>query len=349
MCGFDGTQLTSELKEILREVRPAGLILFSRNIESAEQVAEFNAELKAFRPDEPLSLSVDQEGGRVARLKSPLIEWPPMREIGALKDPKLLQKIAYVMGSELRALNFDIDFAPVLDVDTNPDNPVIGDRAFSSDPAEVATLGSAFIKGLEYSSVGACGKHFPGHGDTHLDSHLALPHIEHEIPRLREIEWHPFREAIKAGLSAIMTAHVVVEAIDDVPATLSPKAMNYLRGELEFGGVIISDDLEMKALYDHFSVEEMARKALAADVDIFLACHKAEVIFDLYRAMIVGVEEKSIDAQRLVEASERSVEWRSRFYKPATEPAGQKEALASLGNWEHQAVKEELEKKLRQG
>ena len=187
-----------------------------------------------------------------------------MRHLGQLNDVALTQRVGKALAQELRAMNFDIDFAPVLDVDTNPKNPIIGDRAFSHDPKLVAAHGAALIKGLQENGVGACGKHFPGHGDTDVDSHLALPSVGHEMGRLRDIEWPPFAAAIKAGVGAIMTAHVVVEALDEMPATLSHRALQHLRDELQFKGCIVSDDIEMKAVADQYTPTEMAELGLKA-------------------------------------------------------------------------------------
>ena len=348
-CGFDGTSVTAELKEILREVNPMGLILFARNIESPEQVAELNRELKLLRTqkDDPLLLSVDQEGGRVARIKRPATEWPPMRQLGMLGDAKLVERVGRALGRELRAMNFDVDFAPVLDVDTNPKNPIIGDRSFAREPEVVAELGAALVKGLQGAGVGACGKHFPGHGDTDLDSHLALPKVEHELPRLREIEWPPFRAAIEAGVGAIMTAHVVTESLDArVPATLSPTVLGYLRDELSFSGVIVSDDVEMKAVADRYTARELAELGLRAHVDLFLACHRPDVISDMYRAIVQLVEDELVSHDDLLDAEQRVVAWRDAYYKaPLTTQA----VKTTVGCAEHADLVEEIRRRLGAG
>ncbi len=340
-CGIAGIDITAETKEIMREVQPGGLILFARNIENPAQCAALTRELKLLRTSSPLSLSIDQEGGRVARVRAPATEWPTMRTLGRIGDPLLIERFGQALGRELRAMNFDIDYAPVLDVDSNPDNPIIGDRSFSRDPKEVAELGTALISGLQSSGVAACGKHFPGHGDTDLDSHLDLPHIAHDLSRLREIEWPPFHAAIQAGLGAIMTAHVVIECIDSsLPATLSKPVLRHLRNELAFGGVIISDDLEMKAVADRHSSQEMAKLGIAAGVDHFLVCEKPEVILEFYRALIRCVEDKQISHQALMDAAKRSRQWREAYYQP---PGHERDVLTWVGCAEHRALLHEIE------
>ena len=317
-CGFVGSSLNSEIKEVLRETSAAGVIFFARNFESPAHLGELAEEFKHYRPDNPLLLSIDQEGGRVARVKEPATLWPPMKDLGTIDDPALTYEVGRALARELRGLNIDVNYAPVLDVDTNPDNPIIGDRSFGSHPELVSRHGAALIAGLQDHGVGACGKHFPGHGDTHLDSHLALPSVEHDLPRLRDVEWRPFHAAVKANAGAMMTAHVVLEAVDqNHPATLSPKVLQFLREEIGFEGVIISDDLEMNAVANHYTVEEMARLGLEAGVDHFLACKRPEVVLALYEGIIHAVEKEHISHKRLLESATRVREWKTRYRQSA--------------------------------
>src|SRR6476660_6612137 len=247
IAGFNGHQLSPELRALAKEFGLGGVILFARNVSEPEQVAELAFDASRLVPDLPLWVSIDQEGGRVARLKSPFTEWPPMATLGRSGDVRLAERFARALASELRAVGVTLDFAPVLDVHTNPKNPVIGDRALADTAAEVARLGSAIVRVLQAEGVAACGKHFPGHGDTSTDSHLELPLVEHPPERLREVEFEPFRAAIDAGVATIMTAHVLVPALDEKrPATLSKRVVTgLLREELHYDGVILSDDLEM--------------------------------------------------------------------------------------------------------
>ncbi len=250
IAGFDGPALTVEIKSLAREFGLGGVILFARNIAEPEQLAELCFEAARLDPDLPLWVSIDQEGGRVARLKSPFTEFPPMSTIGRSGDVGLAGRFARAMALELKAVGVSLDYAPVLDVHTNPKNPVIGDRALSDQPDVVARLGAAVIHALQETGVAACGKHFPGHGDTGTDSHLELPLVEHPIERLRSVEFVPFRAAIDAGVASIMTAHLFLPALDELrPATLSTRIVSgVLREELKFEGLILSDDLEMNAV-----------------------------------------------------------------------------------------------------
>src|SRR5918996_1350654 len=245
-----GTTITPEMRSLAKEFQLGGVILFSRNIEAPEQVAELSRDVQTLARDVPLWMSVDQEGGRVARLKAPFTEWPPMAVLGRSGDEQLAARFAKALAAELRAVGVTLDYAPVLDIHTNPKNPVIGDRALADDAEMVARLGVAIIRGLQEHDVAACGKHFPGHGDTAIDSHLDLPLVEHPPDRLRRVEFVPFRAAIAADVAFMMTAHVLVPAFDEErPATLSRRIVQaILREELGFEGVILSDDLEMKAI-----------------------------------------------------------------------------------------------------
>jgi beta-N-acetylhexosaminidase len=319
--GFHGKAPSPEVKELLRR-GVHGVVLFSRNVESAEQVAALVRELKELA-GRPLLVAVDQEGGRVARLRAAqgFTELPPLRALGETGDATLAREVGALLGSELRAVGIDQDYAPVVDVDTNPANPVIGDRSLSRDPAAVARLGAAIVEGLQSAGVAACAKHFPGHGDTSQDSHRDLPRLPHALERLRAVELPPFRAAARAGVAAVMTAHVVFEALDPArPATLSPEVMRLLRDEAGFQGCAISDDLEMKAVAEHFPLEEAAPGAIVAGVDALLVCHSAEVqhrAIDLVRR---AVEDGAVPEARLAEARDR-VAGLLRYAGPPPDPA----------------------------
>ncbi len=305
--GFDGRTPTDDARALI-EAGVSGVILFARNIGTPTECRALIRELRACTRNR-LLLSVDQEGGRVARLVEGFDPFPPLRALGAL-DIEAVRAIGSKLGAQVRDAGFDINLAPVLDVDSNPLNPVIGDRSFSRDARVVATLGAAMTLGLQ-EHVAACGKHFPGHGDTDKDSHFDLPRLAHARERLDAVELLPFRAAIAAGIECVMTTHVVFDAIDPgVPATMSARSIEgLLRGELRFDGVVVSDDLEMKAIADHFGVGAAAVKAVRAGVDALLVCHSAqrqqEAIESLAKAVVDGtlpiarVESARLRLQRL--------------------------------------------------
>src|SRR5206468_8326830 len=274
IAGFNGQQIPAELRSLAKEFGLGGVILFARNIAEPEQVAELAFDAARLVPDLPVWVSVDQEGGRVARLKEPFTEWPPMATLGRSGDVTLAERFAKALATELKTVGITLDYAPVLDIHTNPKNPVIGDRALAEKAADVARLGAAIVRTLQAEGIAACGKHFPGHGDTSTDSHVELPLVEHPPERLREVEFVPFKAAIEAGVATMMTAHVFVPSLDDKrPATLSRRVVtDILRQELKYDGVILSDDLEMKAVASQYPVPTAAVLAIDAGCDGALIC-----------------------------------------------------------------------------
>jgi beta-N-acetylhexosaminidase len=344
-----GTTITPEIRSLAREFSLGGIILFSRNIEAAEQVAELSIDVQTLATELPLWLSVDQEGGRVARLRKPFTEWPPMAVLGRSGDATLASRFAVALAEELKAVGITLDYAPVLDIHTNPKNPVIGDRALAEDADAVARLGAAIIRGLQDTGVAACGKHFPGHGDTSVDSHLDLPLVEHPPDRIRRVECVPFREAIAAGVAFIMTAHVLVPSLDDErPATLSPRIVQaILREELGFGGVILSDDLEMKAIAKSYTVPDAAVQAIAAGCDGLLICSgDVDTQAATLEALVHAVEQKRIPYKRLEDAQNRLRRAKERFLA-APVAAGRPARLRQvLGCDAHQRVAEEMSRYL---
>ena len=349
-----GTTITPELRSLAREFQLGGVILFARNIEVPEQVAELSHDLQTLATELPLWVSVDQEGGRVARLRAPFTEWPPMAVLGRSGDVALASRFAAALAAELRAVGITLDYAPVLDIHTNPKNPIIGDRALAESAEAVATLGAAIIKGLQGNGVAACGKHFPGHGDTSADSHLELPLVEHPPDRIRRVECVPFREAIRAGVAFIMTAHVLVPSFDDEkPATLSPRIVRaLLREELDYDGVILSDDLEMKAIAKTWEPPEAAVQAVAAGCDGLLVCSgDVGTQVATLEALVHAVEDGTIPYGRLEDALKRHRRAKERFlagregqYAGDTPrgPASAQMLRQVLGRDEHRRVADEM-------
>ena len=237
-----------------------------------------NHDLHRKAPDgTPVVIAIDQEGGLVQRVRAPATMWPPMMAhdgLAAPLDVQTAEQVGRAIGDELRALGVDVDFAPILDVHTNPANPIIGDRAFGHDAATVTRRALAFARGLDAAGILACGKHFPGHGDTDTDSHLALPRIDHDWARLDAVELAPFKAAAAVDLPMLMTAHVVFAALDATrPATLSEQVITgLLRGKLGYRGVIVSDDLDMQAISAHMGVDYAAVGAVRAGCDVLLLC-----------------------------------------------------------------------------
>jgi beta-N-acetylhexosaminidase len=347
IAGFNGQQIPIELKALAREFGLGGVILFARNVADPEQVSELCYDAAQLNPEMPAWASVDQEGGRVARLKAPFTEWPPMATLGRSGDTALAERFARALASELRAVGITLDYAPVLDVHTNAKNPIIGDRALAEKADEVARLGAAIVRAFQGERVAACGKHFPGHGDTSTDSHLELPLVEHPPERLREVEFLPFRAAIAAQVATIMTAHVLVPSLDEHrPATLSKRIITgILRQELGFDGLILSDDLEMKALAADYPVPESTVLAVEAGCDAVLICSgDSQVQSAALEALVHAVEQDRIPLARIQDAVRRQRRAKERFLASPLQPRplAAKALRQLLGRDEHRAIADEM-------
>src|SRR5687768_15170505 len=338
------------MRSLAREFDLGGITLFGRfgNIESPDQVAGLAFDVRSLSTEMPAWVGIDQEGGRVARLRSPFTEWPPMAVLGRSDDPALAQRFAGALAAELAAVGISLDYAPVLDIHTNPKNPVIGDRALGEKPEIVAKLGRVIIEELQKAGVAACGKHFPGHGDTATDSHLELPIVEHPPDRLRAIEFAPFKAAIEARVAFIMTAHVLVTSIDDErPATLSPKIVRHLlREELGFNGVIVSDDLDMKAIADSYPPGDAAVAAIAAGCDALLMCGSGkppniELQAHALEALIHAVEDERLPLKRVEYALERDRHANERFLREWRPPSAA-QLRSIIGSEQHRAISEQM-------
>jgi beta-N-acetylhexosaminidase len=344
--GFAGTSLPPTFAGELAARRRGGAILFKRNIESVPGAADLCAALLEATPrDLPPIIGVDQEGGRVSRLSAPALVLPPMRELASFGDLELVMAAAGAVGAELGAIGFNLNFAPVLDVNTQAENPVIGDRAFGSDTRTVMRAGVAYVRGLQGANVLACGKHFPGHGDTKQDSHLALPVVSHGRDRLDQIELPPFRAAIGAGIAALMSAHVVYDKIDPgVPATLSRSiCASLLRAELGFESVLFSDDLEMKAVAANWPIEDAAVEAVWAGCDALLICSDEDAQSRAHEALTRKAEKEPRFRDRCVQAVTRVLKIR-RLCPPR--PTTSREGLAAVvGGPRSQAVAERIAQK----
>src|SRR5262245_22028113 len=277
LVGFGGYDIPAEVKSLAREFDLGGVVFFARNVESPEQVADLSRQAQALAGELPLWVSVDQEGGRVARLKRPFTEWPPMITLGRAGTPesdRLAERFASALAAELHAVGISLDYTPVLDIHTNPKNPVIGDRALAERAEDVARLGAVIIRTLQASGIAACGKHFPGHGDTSTDSHHELPLLEHPPDRLEAVELVPFSAAIAADVASIMTAHILIPALDEEsPGTLSAAIVDgLLKRTLRYDGLVLSDDLDMQAISGRYGSSDAVIRAIAAGCDAVLMC-----------------------------------------------------------------------------
>jgi beta-N-acetylhexosaminidase len=316
MAGIPGLALDDETRRLHADTPFGGIVLFRENAAAPAAMRALARAIHALDPALPPLVAIDHEGGRVHRLDAPFTHFPPAAAV-AVHGVGAVRAAATAMARELAAIGVDLTFAPVLDVASNPANPVIGDRAFGAVPGTAAASALAAFRGIRASGLLSCGKHFPGHGDTSTDSHLELPIITKSRRALAALEILPFRHAIAAGIPMLMTAHVLYPAVDPaVPATLSrPILTGLLRRTLGFRGVICSDDLEMRAIADRWAPGDAAIASLAAGADLLLFCHRQDALRAAVDAVERAVTEGRLPARRVAEAYRRVValaRWRAR-------------------------------------
>ena len=295
----------SDIDVVFQNFKPGGVILFSKDAQTVTQVLELTQRMQALAGSVPLFIAIDQEGGRVIRL-APGTSMPGNMALGATRSAELTRKTAQIIGSELAALGITIDLAPVLDVNNNPDNPVIGVRSFGDDPLEVARLGVSYIQGLHDAGIAATAKHFPGHGDTAIDSHLSMPSIPYSLERLERVEWVPFRAAVKVGVDLVMVGHIRLSGLDvetDLPASLSHQALtDILRDRIGFEGIVISDALNMGAITSQYQSDQASLLAFQAGCDILLM---PDDLDSSYKAVLSAVQSGIISESRLNQSVRR--------------------------------------------
>ncbi len=355
VIGFDGLTVDADLRRMITDYHIGGVILFARNVQSPQQVAALTNELQtiALASGHPgLFIAIDQEGGRVARLTEAtgFTEFPSAMALTAAGDPQNAYRVGAMMAAEMRAVGINVDFAPDLDVNNNPANPVIGIRSFSSDPQKVVEYGLAFAKGLQDNGVLAVGKHFPGHGDTSVDSHIDLPLVPHARARLDQIELAPFKAAIAAEVAGIMSAHVTFPAIDPtpgLPATLSrPVLTGLLREELGYDGLIVTDSLEMGALAAHgWPPPVGAPLALAAGADLLLFNRDHVMHRAVFANLVQAVRDGKISQEQLDASLRRILQTKQKFGLLNPTPVEVESAVASVKTDEHLALSRELAQK----
>ncbi len=318
MVDFTGLEPSPGIERLIADEGIGGLILFDKNIGTPRQVAQLTNALQQIATaagHAPLLIAADQEGGPVVRLRAGATHFPSAMAFGAAGSEALAASAAGITARELRAVGIHMNMAPVLDVNNNPANPVIGVRSYGEDPALAARLGSAAIRAMQASGVLATAKHFPGHGDTSQDSHLALPIVNCDRLRLDAVELLPFRAAIRAGAGAVMTAHVVYPALDpDRPATLSPAILTtLLRERLEFAGLVVTDSMAMRAVTDHNDPGEAAVQSVLAGADVILACGEEPAQREALRAVRRAVATGRLSVDRVASSVGRIQEAKRRL------------------------------------
>ncbi len=300
VVGLEKESVTFEETALIKKTYPGGFIHFKRNLKNPEQIIKLNRNLLELYENTIHSapfISIDQEGGRVQRLPLDYYPYyPPANLIGKFNDSELTMQLAQAMADDLKQLGFNLNFAPVLDIHTNEKNPIIGNRSFGSTAQEVIIHGIQFMKGLQQSGIITCGKHFPGHGDTDKDSHLDLPIINSSEKNLLQRELQPFIEAGKQNLDSIMTAHIVIKELDQIPVTLSEKVLKPLLRKINFSGVVFSDDIEMKAVFDNYSIEQIIIMGLKAGINCFIIGEKKSIWEESYQCLINCYQDKQLKA-----------------------------------------------------
>ncbi|MDF1563724.1 MAG: glycoside hydrolase family 3 protein [Deltaproteobacteria bacterium] len=338
--GFGGTEVEQggAIEQLVKGKKVGGVALFSRNVKSIPQVGRFTRELRDLLPELPPFIAVDQEGGNVVRLREPTTVLPSNMALGAARDLDLTRRAAASLGHDLWLLGFNMNLAPVLDVNSNPANPVIGIRSFGEDPNLVGGQGGAYVQGLQSADVSAVAKHFPGHGDTGSDSHYDMPSLPHDTARLLSVELVPFQQAIDANLDAVMTAHIAlpaVEGVPGVPATVSHRVLTgLLRETLGFEGIIITDGLEMKGIVDAYGSGPAAVKAVQSGADMVLILWTKEKKEEVHQHLLTAVREGTISRERLDLSVRRIL--RAKIARGVLDrpPPGLDAALAELGTGE---------------
>jgi beta-N-acetylhexosaminidase len=316
LAGISGTTMDADAKKLISQFHVGGIISYNNNFETPAQAVQLVNQLKAGNSSSlPLLLGVDQEGGHVTRLPGGLVNFPPNKQIGQVNNPEFSYKVGTLLGHELKEFGLNLDFAPVLDINSNPNNPVIGDRSFGNNPEIVSKLGIQTMKGIQSQNVIPTIKHFPGHGDTSVDSHLELPIVNKSLKELKELELIPFERAIDQGADVVMVAHILLPELDkNNPASMSKVVMtNLLRKQLSFTGVIITDDMTMGAITEHFDIGKAAVESVKAGSDIILVGHEYNNVVKITSSLKTAVENGEISEQRLNESIERLIQLKRKY------------------------------------
>ncbi len=347
MVGLESETLTKMELSILRDYPFGGFILFRHNCSTPQQIRGLCRSLWRDKGDIPSLIAIDQEGGGAHRLPRPFTHFPSAARIGETGDPAVAYRFARAAAAELALVGINLNFAPVLDVNSNAKNPVIGERSFASDPQEVIKFSAQWIDGTRDAGIIPCGKHFPGHGDTDKDSHLYLPSVNRDLDDLRACELPPFVQACRKKIEALMTAHVLYPALDSqFPATLSDKIVTgLLREELCYDGVVFSDAMEMKAISDNYGEKEASTLCVRAGVDVLLYCRPMQSVLPAFEFLCSETEKDPAFYNR-VENSYRRISTLKRRYLKSFSGVPENEVVGRLSRLDHQRTVEQIYGKL---
>lgn len=317
IVGIEGYEIDDGAKQMIEELHIGGFILFGSNIKSPEQLLELNNSLKSANSVNkiPLFISVDEEGGRISRISKTIKNLPTNKDIGKINNEEFSYEIGMLLAEKVKAFGFNMNFAPVLDINSNPKNPVIGDRAFGSKAEVVRDLGVQTMLGIRSGGVVPVVKHFPGHGDTSVDSHVGLPSVDNDIERLKNFELIPFEAAIDNGAECVMVAHILLPKIDaENPATLSKTIItDILRKQLKFEGVVITDDMTMGAITKNYDLATAAVQTVNAGSDIILVAHKYENALATMKSLKEAVQAGKITEKRIDQSVYRILKLKQRY------------------------------------
>ena len=315
ITGFDGSEYNDDMDRLINEYKVGGVILFARNIEDSSQMIELTRALQENNNNIPLFISIDEEGGRVSRLPDDIEKFPAAFDIGLINNDQTAYENGKEIGYTLKRLGINLDYAPVLDIYSNENNTVIGDRAFSKEESIVSTMGIATMEGIEDADIIPVVKHFPGHGDTEVDSHYGLPIVYKTLEELRNFEFIPFVKAIESGCDVIMVSHIILNEVDSSnPASLSKIVISdLLRKDLEFDKVVITDDMSMGAITSIMSIEEACIKSIEAGCDILLLGNAYEEIEQVINSIKLKLYNGEISEEQINKSVKRILELKKKY------------------------------------
>ena len=344
LVGVGARELTNEERMMIERYSFGGFILFGHNCCDPAQILSLTRALWDASKGLPPLIAIDQEGGRVHRLPKPFAHFPPAARLGETGNVKLAYRVARATAEALAAVGINLDFAPVLDVNSNPKNPIIGDRSFASDPQKVIAFGEQWIHGLRDGGIIPCGKHFPGHGDTDKDSHLDLALVDRSLDELWQVEFPPFVSACRNEIESLMTAHVLYRVLDPkLPATLSHAIVTgLLRKELDYHGVVFSDDMEMKAISDHYGVAEAVALCVRAGIDVMLFCHELPRALHAFHSLCSEAEKDAAVRSQVENSYKRIIKLKQARLKKFT-GLGADQLEKRLAQMNHQGIVDEIQ------